>query len=228
MNLSNEHSFYRSLVGICLIAGPLVGLAEVVISPGLDTVADMAAHPGRSLAANLVGLLNVTLLIPIVLGFVHLLRARGPISGRVGGGLALVGIVGFAALHGFTLARLQVMEAGSAGERALAALEQGSVGGTVVLLMFLIGLFAGFAVLTVSLWRTRVVPRRAVGLIVTFLVVDLVGNGAGSDFLVVLAHAVLAVGSIWIGLKVLGMQDAEWEGPGGAGREAPQPRPAAS
>lgn len=211
MMLSNENSFYRSLVGICLIVGPLAGLTEVVISPGLGTVADMAEYPDRILVANLVGLLNVTLLIPIVLGFVHLLRTRGPIFGRVGGGLALIGTVGFAAIHGFDLARLQVIKAGVTGESAVVALEQWSAGGTVALLMFLIGLFAGFAVLAIGLWHTRVVPRGAVGLIVTFLVVDLVGNGAGIDFLVVLAHAVLAVGSIWIGLKVLGMPDAEWE-----------------
>ena len=79
------------------------------------------------------------------------------------------------------------------------------------MLISAIGLVIGYALLAVGLWRTRAAPRGASGLIVAFLVVDIVGLAAGANKGVLLvAHTLLLVGLGWIGVRILAMSDAQW------------------
>ena len=80
-----------------------------------------------------------------------------------------------------------------------------------MMLMSALGLFVGYALLAVGLWRTRAAPGGASGLIVAFLVVNIIGLAAGGNKGVLLAaHTLLLVGLGWIGVKVLAMSDAQW------------------
>ena len=171
----------------------------------------IGAHPTRFLLANLLDLLWLFLLIPAVLGLVHLLRTRGALLGHIGGGFVLAGAVGTAAYRGVNLGQLQAAESGLNQGQLLAAFGQASLGSIVVMLMSALGLFIGYAVLAVGLWRTRVAPRWASGLIMAFLVVDIVGLAAGGNKGVLLvAHTLFLMGLGWIGLKMLAMSDAQW------------------
>ncbi|MDQ3912312.1 MAG: hypothetical protein M3305_11195, partial [Actinomycetota bacterium] len=132
--------------------------------------------------------------------------------GHIGGGFALAGAVGFAAYRGVNLAQLQVAESGLNQGQVLAAFGQESLGTTVVILISAIGFLIGYALLAVGLWRTRAVPRGASGLIVAFLVVDIVALAAagGNKGVLLVALILLLVGQGWIGVKVLAMSDAQW------------------
>jgi len=209
-------NFRRTLAGVCLITQPFINLISVAISPmqsvnASEQLAMISAYPTRFLIANLLDLLWLFLLIPAVLGLVHLLRSRGALLGHIGGGFALAGAVGTAAYRGVNLGQLQVAESGLIQEQMLAAFGQASAGSIVVMLMSALGLFVGYALLAVGLWRTRAAPRRASGLIVAFLVVNIIGLAAGGNKGVLLvAHTLLLGGLGWIGVKVLAMSDAQW------------------
>ena len=208
--------FRRTLAGICLITQPLLNLISVSISPQQSTdtseqLAMIGAYPTRFLISSLLDLLWLLLLIPAVLGLLHLLRARGALLGDIGCGFVLAGIVGAAAYRGVNLGQLQVAESGLKQGQLLTAFGQPSLGSVVVMLISAIGLVIGYALLAVGLWRTRAAPRRASGLIVAFLVVDIVGLAAGGNKVVLLvAHTLLLVGLGWIGVKILAMSDAQW------------------
>jgi hypothetical protein len=208
--------FRRTLAGICLIIQPFINLISVAISPRQSTdtseqLAMIGAHPTRFLIANLLDLLWLLLLIPAVLGLLHLLRSGGALLGHIGGGFVLAGAVGAAAYRGVNLGQLQVVESGLKQGQVLTAFGQPSLGSVVVMLISAIGLVIGYALLAVGLWRTRAAPRGASGLIVAFLVVDIVGLAAGANKGVLLvAHTLLLVGLGWIGVKMLAMSDAQW------------------
>jgi len=209
-------NFRRTLAGVCLITQPFINLISVAISPmqsvnASEQLAMISAYPTRFLIANLLDLLWLFLLIPAVLGLVHLLRSRGALLGHIGGGFALAGAVGTAAYRGVNLGQLQDAESGLIQEQMLAAFGQASAGSIVVMLMSALGLFVGYALLAVGLWRTRAAPRGASGLIVAFLVVNIIGLAAGGNKGVLLvAHTLLLGGLGWIGVKVLAMSDAQW------------------
>jgi hypothetical protein len=214
-------NFRRTLVGICLIIQPLLNLISVAISPQQSTdtskqLAMIGAHPTRFLISSLLDLLWLLLLIPAVFGLLHLLRARGALLGHIGGGFALAGAVGAAAYRGVNLAQLQVVESRLNQGQVLTAFGQPSLGSVAVMLMSATGLIVGYALLAVGLWRTRAAPRGASGLIVAFLVVDIVGLAAvGNKGVLLVAHTLLLVGLGWIGVRILAMSDAQWRAEGG-------------
>ena len=171
----------------------------------------IGANPTRFLISSLLDLLWLVLLIPAVLGLLHLLRARGALLGHIGCGFVLAGAVGAAAYRGVNLGQLQVAQSGLNQGQVLAAFGQASLGSVVVMLISAIGLIVGYALLAVGLWRTRAAPRGASALIVAFLVVDIFGLAAGGNKGVLLvAHTLLLVGLGWIGVRMLAMSDAQW------------------
>ncbi len=110
-------NFRRTLAGVCLITQPFIDLVSVAISPmqsvnASEQLAMIRTYPTRFLITNLLDLLWLFLLIPAVLGLVHLLRSRGALLGHIGGGFVLAGAVGTAAYRGVNLGQLQVAESG--------------------------------------------------------------------------------------------------------------------
>jgi hypothetical protein len=193
-------NFRRTLAGVCLITQPLLNLISVAISPrqsidAPEQLAMIGAHPTRFLISSLLDLLWLLLLIPAVLGLLHLLRTRGALLGHIGGGFALAGAVGAAAYRGVNLAQLQVAQSALDQGEVLTAFGQASAGSVVVMLMSAIGLIVGYALLAVGLWRTRAAPRGASALIVAFLVVDIVGLAAGGNKGVLLVAHTLVGGA---------------------------------
>jgi hypothetical protein len=210
-------NFRRTLAGICLIIQPLLNLISVAISPQQSTdtseqLAMIGAHPTRFLISSLLDLLWLVLLIPAVLGLLHLLSSRSVLLGHIGCGFALAGAVGAAAYRGVNLGQLQVVESDLNREQVLTAFGQASLGSVVVMLISVIGLILGYALLAVGLWRTRAAPRGASALIVVFLVIDVVGLAAadGNKGVLLVAHTLLLVGLGWIGVRILAMSDAQW------------------
>jgi hypothetical protein len=209
--------FGPTVVGIALLIQPVAGLIEHLLDPKSGTVVSdhvqaIASNPNGRLASILVGLLATVLFVPVALGLAHLVRPGAPRLGLVGGGLALVGVVGYSAIHGADIAFLEMVKQ-NVGLIPAAQIVEGfeaSVGGASLLALFLVGMFLGTLLLALALWRTRTAPRLAATLIIVFLVVDAVGAIAGIKPVNLVAHTLLIGGSGWIGLRVLAMTREEW------------------
>lgn len=209
--------FGPTVVGIALLIQPVAGLIEHLLDPKSGTVVTdhvqaISSNPNGRLASILVGLLATVFFIPVALGLAHLVRRGAPRLGLVGGGLALVGVVGSSAIHGADLALLEMVKQNVGPVPAAQIIEgfEASVGGASILALFLVGMFLGTLLLALALWRTRTAPPLAATLIIAFLVVDAVGAIAGIKPVNLVAHTLLIVGSGWIGFRVLAMTREEW------------------
>jgi hypothetical protein len=96
--LDDPRRFRRMAAGLCLIAAPIVYVAGVVADPELRGLGTYGEHPGWvSLSASLLHW-SWVLLVPGIVGMVHLIRHRGVVFGHLAGGLALLGVVNFSGL----------------------------------------------------------------------------------------------------------------------------------
>ena len=219
LKIRGANDFRRTLAGSSLIAAPLVLLAAESLDPNTPqgdlgrTLAGIADHPERLLAANLLNVLAIVLFVPAALGLLHLLRGpgRGTVLGHVGGGLFLVGLLGFTGYCAFNFVLLEMAsvrpvppEVFEFGERLGA-----SPGLGIVLLMWLGGFFLGLPVLASGLYRAGVVPIWTAALVGLWVIGELtlvqyskVAEVSGFVFLLV------ALG--YVGLKVLRMSGEQW------------------
>ena len=225
LKIWDADNFRRTVAGLCLIAAPLAMLASEVslhlVSPEnpLDTgrqLAIIAENPGTWQLAVLLGLLAAILFVPAVLGMIHLLRGRGVVLGHIGGGLALIGALGYAGHQALLSAFGEVAKAGPALGLDLGLMvkitermEDSIVGAIIVLLMWLLGLLLGLILLSVGLYRARFVPIWVVAcptlaFASAFLPVT-------SDLSKFASVGFLVIGLGTIGLKVLALSDREWE-----------------
>jgi hypothetical protein len=216
----------RTLAGLCLIAAPLVGLIGALLTPRFtggfgDELAAISEYPERWLISTFLTLLSFFLLIPAVLGIVHLLRERAVVLGHIGAGLVLLGLYFHAAVIGYSLVEVPLTASGIERARTIAFTEQmyNNAAFTMVLLPFL-SFYLGSIILAVALWRARVAPLWIAFVIVLALLTEFFGPEALSPALMFL---LLLVGFGWVGLKVLRMADAEW-GQVKEGGGEPQPR----
>ncbi|WP_326637656.1 hypothetical protein OG884_27655 [Streptosporangium sp. NBC_01755] len=217
-SLSNPLGFRRWAAGVCLIVAPLLYIAGAIVDPALRQGGDTTGVYGRypeqvSVSASLLHW-SWVLMIPGIIGMIHLIRHRGVVFGHLAGGLALLGVVNFSGLMlvDFFYSRLERALGGRQGEMLAeqALSDPGATFGFQIpgflglLGLFLLGLalayaghgpwWAPFAIIA-GVFGTLIFP---------------IGTAVGG--LLYLA------GSGVIGLRMLRMSDAEW-----AGREAAQP-----
>lgn len=215
LKITDADNFRRTVAGLCLVAAPLAGLAATVVAPpaALDIgerLAIVSEYSARFLAGNLLAVLLQILLVPALLGLLHLIRGRGVVLGHIGGGLALIGVFGYMGILATEFVVLQMVGEGAERAQMIALAERvyGSVGFGVFLIMFLFGLLVGLIILAAGLWRARIIPPWAAACIATAAVLDFVASA--SVFAVALAWVLLLMGLGWMGLKVLGMSDTDW------------------
>ena len=214
LKIGNANNFRRTLAGLALIAAPLVDLAAAILYPRMpgDPNGDftvIAADPQRYLLASMLHILAGVLLVPAILGLMHLLRDRAVVLGHSGGGLALLGVLGRIAFTSHGLIQLPAAtypnrtEMLRFGEHAMS-----SPPFLIFLLTFLAGMYLGLMLLAIAVWRARVAPWWIAACFVLALVMDQFGP-AGISF--ILVNVLLTIGFGFIGLKVLWMSDGEWE-----------------
>ena len=218
-------NFRRTLAGLCLIAAPLAILASEVslhlVTPKnpLDTgqqLAIIAENPGTWQLAILLGLLAAILFVPAILGMVHLLRGRGVVLGHIGGGLALIGVLGLAGHQALLSAFGEIAKAGTAlgldqglMVKVTERMEDSVIGAIIVLLMWLLGLFFGLILLSIGLYRARFVPIWVVACPILALVSAFLPFTSDVPKLISVGFLIAGLGAI--GLKVLALSDQEWE-----------------
>ena len=105
MGFTDSHHLRKMTAGVCMVLAPLLFLAAFIVSPKLETgaVAQLrvaASHIDRFYISGLIGVIGLVLLVPAVLGLMHMLRERRPGYGAIGGALAMIGLLGSVASAG--------------------------------------------------------------------------------------------------------------------------------
>ncbi|WP_214109998.1 hypothetical protein [Acrocarpospora catenulata] len=205
--------------GICLIAAPVlyvVGLAaDPAIRQGGDTLGVYGRYPDQVAVSASVLHWSWVLLIPGIIGMIHLIRHRGVLFGHVAGGLALLGVVNFSGLMlgDFFYVKL---EAGmpTAAEGARLAEEAFAAAAPGFQIPGFVGL-AGLLLLGLALAYSRRSPWWApFAMLAGIFTAPIFPIGTAVGGLLYLAGAGV------LGLGMLRMSDAEW-----AGEEPPGPWP---
>ena len=215
LKITDANNFRRSVAGLCLIAAPLVGLVGALLTPQYtgDLGAELSAisaQTERWLVSDFLNLLSFFLMIPAVLGILHLLRHRAVALGHIGAALTLLGLFFHGAIIGFALVSVPLVESGLERTEMVAFAERMYEGPAFIMILApFIGFYLGLIFLAVALWRAKVVPIWSAGLIVVGLLSEFFGSDALSPELM---FALLLVSLGWLGLKVLRMPDAQWAG----------------
>src|SRR3954467_9734588 len=219
MHLSDAHHFRKMVAGACMVVAPLVLLVAMVIHPASSMneatqVATIQDNLDAWYVAHLLALISIAVMVPALLGLMHMLREREVAFGHVGGGLAMLGLLAFAGIVGMELAMWQ-MAAGGSTREAVALLERlNNTAGIVIPFAFVsFGFALGLACLAAGLYRARAV--QAWMAISTAAGAILFGFAIGTtmNWLAVVAAAFLVVGLGAIGRMVLRETDEAWEHP---------------
>src|SRR4051794_39746554 len=92
MGFSDSQHLRKMVAGTCMLLAPFVMLIAAVVSPELETkagaqLATAAGHLDRFYVSNLLGMVALILLVPAVLGLMHMVRERRGAGGAGGGGV---------------------------------------------------------------------------------------------------------------------------------------------
>jgi hypothetical protein len=214
--LKHEHatSFRRTMVGLSLIAAPLLGLIGATLLPKYTDgmageLAFIAAHPTRWLVGLYVNLLTMIPMIVSIFGLLHLLQRRAVVLGHLSGALLLVGSFFHGAILGYQFVEAPLVVSGIPHNQLLAFSEQmyQHVAFTLLLMPFL-AFHLGSLLMALALWQARIGPPWVSGCIVVGVAVEFFGPAA--------YHAQLYFGFLlialgWIGYRVLRMADQQWD-----------------
>jgi hypothetical protein len=217
MHLSDAHHFRKMVAGACMVVAPLVLLAAVVIHPASDMneatqVATIADNLDAWYVAHLLALISIAVMVPAVLGLMHMLREREVAFGHVGGGLAMLGLLAFAGIVGMELVMWQMVAGGSTSE-AVALLERlnDTAGIVIPFVLVSFGFALGLACLAIGLYRARAVQSWTAISVAAGAIVFGFAIGAALNWLAIVAAAFLVVGLGTIGRMVLRETDEAWE-----------------
>ena len=217
MHLSDAHHFRKIVAGACMVVAPLVLLVAAVIHPASDMneatqVATIADNLDAWYVAHLLALIAIAVMVPAVLGLMHMLREREVAFGHVGGGLAMLGLLAFAGIVGMELAMWQMVAGGSTQEAvALLGRLNDTAGIVIPFVVVSFGFALGLACLAIGLYRARAVQSWTAISVATGAIVFGFAIAAALNWLAIVAAAFLVVGLGTIGRMVLSETDEAWE-----------------
>jgi hypothetical protein len=219
LRVSDPHHFRKTLAGACMMLAPIVLLAGMVIHPERKTdeaaqLAVVADNLDAWFIAHLLVAVSLLLVVPAVLGLMHMLREREVALAHVGGGLALAGILavtGLVAIDGFV--GWQMGAAGADRAEMTALLERVNETAGVFIPFYLMSFaFAlGIVVLAFGLYRARAVQWWMAAFLAIAAVLLAIAGPTASDVLSIVGAAFLVVGLGSIGRLVLTESDEDWE-----------------
>jgi hypothetical protein len=216
-HLSDAHHFRKTVAGACMVVAPLVLLVAMVIHPASDMneaaqVATIQDNLDAWYVAHLLALVSIAVMVPAVLGLMHMMREREVAFGHVGGGLAMLGLLAFAGIVAMELVMWQ-MAAGGSTREAVALLERlNNTAGIVIPFAFVsFGFALGLACLAAGLYRARAVQSWMAISTAAGAVLFGFAIGTAMNWLTIVAAAFLVVGLGAIGRLVLNETDEAWE-----------------
>jgi hypothetical protein len=212
MGSADPHRFRKTVAGACMLVAPALGLLGFIVSPGLDSdasvqLATVAAHRDQWFISETLVLTSLVVLVPAILGLMHMLREREAGLGHLGGGLAMVGTL---AAVGSTAIAFVVWQMASADADLLNRVDD-TTGTFVLFFLAVFALPAGLVLLALGLVRAHAVHRNLAACVAVGAVVAAVGFAAAAMWLLVAGYALLMVGLGLIGHMVLGETVEEWE-----------------
>ena len=216
--LNDAHHFRKTVAGLAMVLAPLLFLASAIVSASSDDdaaamLAATAEHPDRFYISTVLAIAGTVLLLPAVLGLMHMLRERQAALGHLGGGLALLGTLFLMLFSGVELMRWQMVRGGADRAEMVALLDRWmDTTGTAILYGFALALTLGLLALALGLYRARAVHwstagALALGAIVLTVAFALVSVSAWF----IVAAAILVVPFATIGRMVLLETDEDWE-----------------
>ena len=172
--------FRRNAVVACLVLAPLLLLVSSALQPPfvgdhVERLAGLDDAGGAAWASNVLFIVAQVPMLVAFLGIAHVLRARSPRIANIGGGLGVVATFGEAVMGGTGLVYLTM--AGDSANRELFARVWQDMESSPAMMFAVAGF--GLTVVTqvllsIGLFRSRLVPRWVPALVWAFLVLELV------------------------------------------------------
>lgn len=199
--MSDDSLLPEGAATICLVLAPLCEVVEQLLSPltGGSTAADLqaiTAHQGAFTVSVLIGLIGTVLYVPAFLGLAGVCLSRSRVAARIGGGVAVLSMLGFAGVRMGQAIQLEAVDR-HVDIQLIAGLMDGAAGnpiGMTMMIMFLGGTVIGVLALAIATWRAGL-PRAAAILLAVFPFVDLAAKGHVGT---VVSHVVLLVALGWL------------------------------
>jgi Domain of unknown function (DUF4386) len=213
--LSDSRRFSRKFAAIALIAAPLLMALGNFIDPAwsddtAEYLAEVADGEGAYLTAGVLWTLGSLLLVVGMLGVVRLVRGRRVTLGQIGAGLIIFGAIGMSA--GLAFNGFEIAMAAEDNREAMVSLSDAVEESTALTIywvsFFMGGIVLGVILLTVSLFRTKIVPIWAPILLVVSIVLGFAGD---NQVIGGLSFIVLAAGFLPLAQRMLATSDDEWE-----------------
>jgi hypothetical protein len=217
MHLSDAHHSRKMVAGACMVVAPFVLLVAMVIHPASDMdeateVATIADNLDAWYVAHLLAFVSIVLVVPAVLGLMHMLRERQVALGHVGGGLAILGLLALTGLVAMELVLWQMAGAGNTAETVALLERLNETAGIVIPFVLLsFGFSLGMAFLAVGLYRARAVQSWMAVFVGVGAILFGFAVATAMNWLAIVAAAFLLVGLGAIGRMVLRETDEAWE-----------------
>jgi hypothetical protein len=217
MHLSDAHHSRKMVAGACMVVAPFVLLVAMVVHPASDMdeatqVATIADNLDAWYVAHLLAFVSIVLVVPAVLGLMHMLRERQVALGHVGGGLAILGLLALTGLVAMELVLWQMAGAGNTAETVALLERLNETAGIVIPFVLLsFGFSLGMATLAVGLYRARAVQSWMAVFVAVGAILFGFAVATAMNWLAIVAAAFLVVGLGAIGRMVLRETDEAWE-----------------
>ncbi len=196
--MKDTATFRRSVAALCVVAGALTSAIWTLTMPPFPdghaerlAAIDEAGNGAAVSAAVFAG--SQVFMLGALLGIAHLVRRGAPVLSNLGGAIAVLGTMGHAVFGGaglLTLSMAADSEHRDVHARLLEDFESSPM--MAFAAVGLLGTVLGFLLLSIGLFRSRVVPRWIPVLIWTFLVVEFVGTSL-SDYATYVSLLALAL-----------------------------------
>lgn len=226
LKINDANNFRRTAAGLCLIAGPLVAWIGGLVPQWEESettaayLQTLAESPGRAQVSALLLYFGFLLTAVGIFGMIHLLRRRALVLGHVG---AVLAVWGWVTLPGLLVTDFYDMSLAEYSNRqdAIAISERAGsyVGGAILGIPVVLGLL-GLVLLGIALWQAKLAPAWVPVLLLANVVQNFVAPPGTVSWAIGMLPFLVALG--YVGLKILGMSDEQWEH-----GMSPAPRPIA-
>src|SRR4051794_13373708 len=211
---ADPHRFRKTVAGACMLVAPALGLIGFIVTPGYDSATHkqlltVAANRDQWFVSELLILLSLVVLVPAVLGLMHMLREREVAFGHAGGALALLGTM--AAIGSTAIGMVMWQMSATAGNVALIDRVQDATGTFVLFSLAVFGLPVGLLALCAGLYRARAAHPMALAAVAIGSVVAAVGFAVSVEWPLIAGYAALLLGLGSIGQMVLNETVEDWE-----------------
>jgi hypothetical protein len=214
--LSDSRSFSRKFAAFALIAAPVIWAIGTALDPAwaddtAEYLTEVADNEGLYLLAGLLWSIGSLLFVVGLLGVIRLVRGRRVTLGQIGAGLMIFGAIGMSsglAFNGFEIA-MATEDNREAMVTLSDNLEDNAALAIFWLGFFIVGIVLGAILLTISLFRSKIVPVWAPILLIASIVLGFVSGD--NKWLSALSFAVLAAGLFPLAQRMLATSDDAWE-----------------